>query len=180
MSAPRDAQLAVHEFLSADPAETERVAEALGRLLTGGEILALHGELGAGKTCFVRGLAAGLGVPSEEIASPTFVIAVEHRGARLGLVHVDAYRLHTLEELESIGLDELLGGAARVVAIEWPERLGAALPNTSITVELEHAGPTTRALRISGPTALVHSWSRAIGAAEGGQSGSDASPGLMA
>ncbi len=162
MTAPRDGQFATHEFTSEGAAATEHAATALGRLLRGGEIIALRGELGAGKTCFVRGLAAGLGVDPEEIASPTFVIAVEHRGTRLGLSHLDAYRLSSAEDLESIGFEEMLRQPSRVMAVEWPERLGSAFPPPTVDVQLHHTGPTSRRIRLRGEAALVLAWSRVV------------------
>lgn len=97
----------------------------------------LSGELGAGKTTFVRGLAEGLGADPAAVASPTFTIRMDHRGVR-PLVHVDAWRIGT-EDLESIGFDETGAGDA-VVAIEWPERIADGLPPGHLRVRLEHAG----------------------------------------
>ena len=82
-----------YELLTAAPEETERLGACLGRTARGGELLGLVGDLGAGKTCLVRGVAAGLGADPEAVHSPTFVIATEYRGGRLPLHHVDLYRL---------------------------------------------------------------------------------------
>lgn len=123
---------------SDDPVQTEALGAALGRLLLGGEVVALSGELGAGKTCFVRGLATGLGIDAGEISSPTFVICAMHRGTRLDLAHLDAWRLRSAEDLESIGFDELRSRTDLVCAVEWPERLGAALPASAIRVTIHH------------------------------------------
>ncbi len=98
-------------------------AAALAATLEAGMILLLSGELGAGKTAFVRGLAQGLGVDPSEVTSPTFTLVHEYGGGRLPLIHVDLYRLERAE-LDEIGLDDDLA-ARGVVAIEWPERLGS-------------------------------------------------------
>jgi tRNA threonylcarbamoyladenosine biosynthesis protein TsaE len=133
---------------SASAVETQRVGEALGRVLEPGDVLALDGELGSGKTCFVQGLARGLGVPPDErVASPTFTIVNEHFG-RLTLHHIDLYRLERPDELEEIGLTEYLeaGGAA---AVEWFNRFPQFKPAERIDIELEITGPESRRIRAS-------------------------------
>ncbi len=122
------------------PEETEALAERLARALGPGSVVALHGELGAGKTCFVRGLARGLGHDPASVSSPTFVI--EHRydaPGRTPLVHLDAYRLRGPEDLPAIGWEELLAEAHAVVVVEWAERIGAALPDHARHITLRHA-----------------------------------------
>jgi len=124
--------------------ETEQFGAVLGDLLRsqtahpGAIAILLSGELGAGKTTFVRGLAEGLGADGSAVASPTFTMRIDHRGER-SLAHIDAWRLQN-DELESIGFDELLEGDG-VVAIEWPERVASALPTRHIRLRLEHAAP---------------------------------------
>jgi tRNA threonylcarbamoyladenosine biosynthesis protein TsaE len=124
--------------------ETEQFGAMLGDLLRsrtahpGAIAILLSGELGAGKTTFVRGLAEGLGADGGAVASPTFTMRMDHRGER-SLAHIDAWRLQS-DELESIGFDELLEGDG-VVAIEWPERIASALPARHIRLRLEHAAP---------------------------------------
>jgi tRNA threonylcarbamoyladenosine biosynthesis protein TsaE len=128
-------------------AETRAVGQALGALLTGGEVVALGGALGAGKTCFVQGLAAGLGVSGDEpVISPTFVLLREYAG-RLRLHHLDAYRLAGPDELYDLGFAEL-AAAGGVVAIEWAERVAALLPADACCVELEHAGADRRRIAV--------------------------------
>jgi tRNA threonylcarbamoyladenosine biosynthesis protein TsaE len=108
-------------FHSASEDDTRAIAVTLAAELTPGSVLLLSGDLGAGKTAFVRGLAAGLGISSDEVTSPTFTLVHEYRGGRLPLIHVDLYRLDRAD-LDDIGLDEDLA-ARGVVAIEWAERL---------------------------------------------------------
>jgi tRNA threonylcarbamoyladenosine biosynthesis protein TsaE len=105
------------------------------------------GDLGAGKTAFVRGLAQGLGIPVEEVSSPTFTLMQEYRGGRLALFHVDLYRLNDAREVEDLGLDEI--AAEGVLAIEWAERMPRP-PADAICVRIEHAGETGRRVTIEG------------------------------
>jgi tRNA threonylcarbamoyladenosine biosynthesis protein TsaE len=106
--------------------ETQQVARELAAQLVAGDVLLLTGNLGAGKTAFVRGLAAGLGIDPGEVSSPTFTLVHEYRGGRLTLYHADLYRLDRAATQE-IGLEEM-GVADGVLAIEWPDRLTHALP----------------------------------------------------
>ncbi|MFM7259179.1 MAG: tRNA (adenosine(37)-N6)-threonylcarbamoyltransferase complex ATPase subunit type 1 TsaE [bacterium] len=129
--------------------DTEQFGAVLGDLLRsrdahpGAITILLSGELGAGKTTFVRGLAEGLGADGGAVASPTFTVRMDHRGDRL-LAHIDAWRLNVgmidAGELESVGFDELFAGDG-VIAIEWPERIASLLPQRHIRVRLEHAAP---------------------------------------
>lgn len=134
---------------SADEAQTERVGAELARTLAPGTVVALEGDLGAGKTRFVRGLAAGLGHEPSTVSSPTFVI--EHRHGTPGavpLVHIDAYRLRGPADLDALGWDELLAEGRAVVAVEWPSRIAAALPARRVTVHLHDRGEGTREIEI--------------------------------
>ncbi len=101
--------------------ETAAVARELAASLDAGAVVLLHGDLGAGKTVFVRGLAEGLGVESDAVSSPTFTIMQEYRGGRLSLFHVDLYRLDDPREIDDLGLDEI--AADGVLAIEWADKL---------------------------------------------------------
>ena len=128
--------------------ETQAVASRLAARLRPGDIVLLSGEIGAGKTVFVRGLAAGLGISPDAVSSPTFTLVHEYRGGRLTLYHADLYRLDKAAA-EDLGLEEM-GVAGGVLAVEWPDRLRHAMPG-SIEVEMEFAGETAR--RIAMPEA---------------------------
>lgn len=126
--------------------ETADVAIRLAGRLTPGTVLLLSGDLGAGKTAFVRGLAQGLGVSPDEVSSPTFTLVHEYRGGRLPLQHVDLYRLERVD-LDTLGLDEALAEAG-VVAIEWPERLQRRPPG-AIDVQIADLGGDRRRVSYS-------------------------------
>ena len=113
------------QYETRTPEETWAVAEQLSALLPGRAILALHGDLGAGKTCFVQGLAQAMGI-ARPITSPTFTLVQEYRGSRR-LVHIDLYRIGSPDELLHLGFEEYLHQDG-VVAIEWAERAGDLLP----------------------------------------------------
>jgi tRNA threonylcarbamoyladenosine biosynthesis protein TsaE len=134
------------EFDSASAAETESLGRRLGALLSGGELVCLLGELGAGKTVFVRGLAAALGCPLAEVASPTYVLERVYRGERLYLRHLDAYRLSGAEEFEAADLASRLASADAVAALEWADRVEEALPDERLSVVLTVNGGDARKL----------------------------------
>lgn len=134
--------------LSASAEETEAAGERLGRTLGPGAVVALTGELGTGKTCFVQGLARGLGVATRP-TSPTFVLVTHYRG-RLPLHHVDAYRAGSVAELSDLGLEELFGGEG-VTAVEWAEKLLPLLPPGTIHVHLEGVGDEPRMIMVRRP-----------------------------
>jgi tRNA threonylcarbamoyladenosine biosynthesis protein TsaE len=130
------------DLLLSSPDKTESFGYAIGQVLRGGEVLALIGELGAGKTALVRGVVAGLGVPAASVTSPTFLLVHEYQG-RLPVIHIDLYRLQTAEEAESIGLSDYLTDDA-AVAIEWADRFPQLLPDDRLEVRLAHRTRTTR------------------------------------
>jgi len=134
------------DAVTSSEAETEALGAALGSELRGGEAVLLHGELGAGKTAFVRGLARGLGVDASQVASPTFVLLTRYDG-RLALHHADLYRLAGNGDDRELGLEELPGEHG-VLAVEWAERLSLHPWQASIRVSLEHAGEDHRRVRI--------------------------------
>jgi tRNA threonylcarbamoyladenosine biosynthesis protein TsaE len=122
--------------------ETEHLAAEWSAGFRGGEVVLLTGELGSGKTVFVRGLSRGVGVDAEEVSSPTFVLLTSYPG-RLTLHHADLYRLAGQDEAADLGLEELPGPGG-VLAVEWAERLRAIpWPKVSL-VRLEHAGDDAR------------------------------------
>jgi tRNA threonylcarbamoyladenosine biosynthesis protein TsaE len=126
--------------------ETSAAGEHFSARLRAGDVVLLHGDLGAGKTAFVRGIARGLGAPSDEVTSPTFTLIQQYRG-RLTLVHVDLYRLAP-EEVGGLGLEESTDDPA-VIAIEWAERWSGA-PSEAWTVRIGDEGEDRRRITISG------------------------------
>lgn len=127
----------VKEWCSKSPEETREIAASLARELVAGDVLALHGELGAGKTCFVQGLAAALRV-ADVVQSPTYPLINEYRGDT-PLFHVDLYRVQDLSEAMMLGLDEYLQGNG-ITAIEWAERADGLLPEHTWHLYFEPGG----------------------------------------
>ena len=123
-------------------AATRRIGRLVGQALRGGEILALYGELGTGKTALVSGIAAGLEAPPHSVSSPTFVFIHHYRG-RLPLAHADLYRIESFAEVRNLGLSDCLDGRT-VLAIEWAEKAGTELPLDRLEVRLNHKGKTSR------------------------------------
>ena len=136
-------------FTSRSPAQTRKLGEKLGRLLKGGEVVALCGDLGAGKTCFIQGLAKGLDVRETYIASPTFIFIQKYDG-RLTLYHADLYRIERPSEAEGLGLLECFNSKS-VAAVEWAEKAIEYLPASRITLEIENRGEKMRELRFNIP-----------------------------
>ncbi len=130
--------------------QTEAVAAALAATLRGGDCLALHGDLGAGKTQFVRGLVRGLGGNPRAVSSPTFVLLNVYEGGRLPVFHLDAYRVGGGDDFEAIGFGELLeqGG---VVVVEWAGRVESLLPKDRIDVRIRSLDPQRRDIRVDRP-----------------------------
>ncbi|AMY10223.1 ADP-binding protein [Luteitalea pratensis] len=127
-------------------AQTRRVAIALADRLTPGTVLLLHGDLGAGKTAFVRGLAEALGFTDDPVSSPTFTLVHEYKGGRVPLYHADLYRLPDGgASLDDLGLDEVAQDG--VLAIEWPERLARGVPG-AIDVRIDIVSDTGRRITI--------------------------------
>jgi tRNA threonylcarbamoyladenosine biosynthesis protein TsaE len=133
---------------SRSAAETRALGERLGELLRPGDAVLLSGALGAGKTCFVQGLARGLGVPpTVAVTSPTFVLAAEYPG-RAWLRHADFYRVESYARLLDAGFDDLAGPDG-VLVVEWPERFPEALPQERLEIRIEAgAEPESREIRI--------------------------------
>ena len=139
------------EFITNSPIETEKVGEALGKVLQPGSILAYEGDLGAGKTAFTRGLARGLGA-AEQVTSPTYTIVNEYLSGRMPLFHFDMYRLSSSDDLWDIGWEDYLerGG---VCAVEWSENVRDAMED-AITVCIQKLGEETRKITITGGAGL--------------------------
>ena len=124
--------------------ETFALGKTLAETLQPGTFVLLHGDLGAGKTAFVRGMASGLGANPDDVSSPTFVL-IQHYKGRVPLTHVDLYRLDSAAAVDDLGLEEMASGG--VVAIEWAERLPQS-PDGAVTVKIDHVGGDTRRIAI--------------------------------
>lgn len=140
-------EILVLELVSAGVEQTQQLGAQLGRLARQGDVFALQGELGSGKTNFVKGLARGLEIENE-VHSPTFILANEYRGGRLPLYHIDAYRVANAAEAQGFGLDDYLNGDG-IVVIEWAERIREALPMENLWIEFRHLGETERGLKFT-------------------------------
>jgi tRNA threonylcarbamoyladenosine biosynthesis protein TsaE len=136
----------VPTFVTHSESESAAVGRDLAQSLRAGDTVLLHGELGAGKTAFVRGLAEGLGIPADAVSSPTFTLIQEYRGGRLPLFHVDLYRLDDPREIDDLGLEEI--AADGVLAIEWAEKLPRRLANATV-VHIDHGEGDVRTLTFS-------------------------------
>jgi len=126
------------EFFSHSPEQTRRIGMRLGGVLNAGDVISLQGDLGAGKTTFVQGLAQGWG-SIDSVSSPTFILVNQYRradGARL--FHLDAYRLDSISEAEELDLDRMVMGGTLI--IEWPERLEGLIPAENLWINLDHIG----------------------------------------
>ena len=130
--------------------ETVKFGQKFGSQLKGGEVIALYGNLGSGKTHLIKGIVAGLGAEdaANEVTSPTFVLVNEYSG-RLEVYHLDAYRLDSIAQFEQIGFDDYCHPGS-VVLIEWADKVEQALAGINyIKIELSHLGPTARRIRIT-------------------------------
>ncbi len=143
---------------SSSPQETRLIGESLGVVLRAGDVVLLSGELGAGKTGLVRGIAAGMGVGDGAVCSPTYVLMHEYTGTSgPGLVHIDGYRLADADEFGALGLDRVFGSdASGALVVEWPERLppGVIDSTTAARVRIDQVGEDRRELWF----ALPESW----------------------
>lgn len=134
--------------LTATAAETRALGVALGRAAFPGTVVALIGDLGAGKTVLAKGVGEGLGVPGR-VQSPTFVLVQAHEGGRLPLWHADLYRLGDDSELEQLALDELMEGG--VLLVEWADRFPGLLPADHLRVEIDGLDERTVRIEAGGP-----------------------------
>jgi len=139
----------VSSIVSSSAEDTQRIGSRLGQELAGGDVIGLRGELGAGKTCLVQGIARGLGVdPSIPVTSPTFTLVGEYPG-RLMLRHADFYRVESYARLEDAGFDDLLDPDA-VLVVEWPERFPQALPAERLEIRIALVSDSERRFEVEG------------------------------
>ena len=141
----READLA--NTISGSVEETQAFGERLGRLLRAGDVVALRGELGSGKTTFVQGIAQGMGISPQLVKSPTFVIEREYAGP-VPLIHIDGYRLESAPSIAWLDLD-LMFSPQKITVIEWAERFEGLLPEDAITLRLEHVSVNRRRITVS-------------------------------
>ena len=146
----RASHIPLGEFISSSPDETFNYGHQLGSRLQGGEILLLSGPLGAGKTIFVKGICAALGIDEEDVTSPSFTLVNPYAG-RLQLYHLDLYRIDEgATAAHAVDLDELLSDERAVIVIEWAERMGAyPLPANVYRITLSGDGDSPRTISIS-------------------------------
>ena len=135
-------------FETATEAQTESAGESLGASLSGGDVVLLFGDLGAGKTAFVRGMARGIGASTDEVSSPTFTIVQEYAARATTLFHVDLYRLEPAE-IDDLGLDDLIAGDG-IVAIEWADRWKGR-PEDAVEVRIEETEDERRRIDVRRP-----------------------------
>jgi tRNA threonylcarbamoyladenosine biosynthesis protein TsaE len=145
LPSPPSKQALVMETRSSE--ETKRLAVSLAPILVPGDMIVLSGDLGAGKTTFVQGLAVGLGI-AERVTSPTFVLMKEYLGGRYPLMHLDIYRLNTVQDVIDLGYDEFLD-PSYVVAMEWGDMVEALLPKDHLNVEFKLVGGDTRSVSLT-------------------------------
>ncbi len=130
--------------------ETYEIGRTLGRKLGGGELVLLEGPLGIGKTVFARGIAAGLGIDPDQVCSPSYTIVQEYDGERSRMYHIDFYRIEHVDEIGTLGLEELLESGA-VVVVEWGERLPESYRRHAVTVRLHDIGEAARRIELNQP-----------------------------
>ena len=150
MTFATEPDISTGQWVSGDPSETFELGKQVGAQLRGGEILLLDGPLGAGKTIFVKGVAAGLEVDADEVTSPSFTLVNRYTG-RLPLFHIDLYRLDAgASAAHAVDLDELLTNESAIIVIEWAERLGKyPLPPCVWHIKINGDGDAARIIAIS-------------------------------
>ena len=140
---------ATSAYTTQTESETAAIGRALAASLSAGDVVLLYGDLGAGKTAFVKGLAEGLGAPRDEVSSPTFTLIQEYRGGRVTLFHVDLYRLEDPREIDDLGLDEI--AVDGLLAIEWAEKLDNTVERVGarrVAVRIAHGEGDTRTIDV--------------------------------
>lgn len=142
-----EAPLSARTVFTLSEDETTDLGRALARGLKGGELILLDGDLGLGKTVFVRGMAEGLGIAPEDVSSPSFTLVQEYRGGRIPMFHVDLYRIEVSEEMGTLGIEEILT-AGGVVAVEWGEKLPPYLRRGAVLIRFHDLGEGSRRVEI--------------------------------
>ena len=135
-------------FLATDETETDRLGQRLADALPAGTVVALVGTLGAGKTRLVQAVATALGVPLDEVTSPTFVLVNEYNGGHLPVYHIDAYRLRDEDEFLELGPEEYFDSAG-ITFLEWADRVENCLPVDYLRIDIEVVGNTQRQFSLS-------------------------------
>jgi tRNA threonylcarbamoyladenosine biosynthesis protein TsaE len=149
-------------LLSKSPEETFRIGRFLADGLQAGDVIALIGELGSGKTCLTQGIARGVGVPEGyAVTSPTFTLINEYPGRQFPLYHLDVYRLAGYADLPEMGYDEYLSGRG-VMVIEWAEKIREALPVSAVFVAITYIEEYIRKIEISGFPDRIGFWKRTL------------------
>ncbi len=142
------------EQITRSPEETQALGEKIGRKLREGDVVALIGELGAGKTCLTQGLGLGLGVdPNLYLTSPSFTLIKEYRG-RLRVYHIDLYRLNSIKEVYELGFEEYFYGSG-VTIVEWADRIETLLPPEHVRIEIEVVSENERRIKLTGQACLT-------------------------
>lgn len=142
------------EIITNSTQETQALGEKFAQTLHGGEIIALHGDLGSGKTTFTQGVAKGLGL-QQPIVSPTFILMREYRLDKQDLqtlYHIDLYRTENGRDAKGLGIEEVFADAKGIALIEWPEKMGSLLPNDSLHIYFTYLNETKRQIKIEGRT----------------------------
>lgn len=147
-------------FISDSASQTEDVGRRMAEILPEGAVVALYGELAAGKTCFIRGMARHI-APDATPSSPTFTLFHEY-GEGPRLYHVDLYRLESLAEIQDLGLEEIFENSGAVCAVEWADRARTLLPARRVDVTLEHAGNDRRSITIVNHELLAGGWQKGL------------------
>ena len=149
-------------FIAQSEADTDRLGAKLAEVLTPGTLVALVGTLGAGKTRLVQAVAVALGVPTEEVTSPTFVLVNEYLGGRLPVYHFDAYRLKDEDEFLELGPEEYFDGEG-ITFIEWADRVESCLPKKFVRIEAKVTGDTGREFLFDWNSQVLHALRVRIG-----------------
>ncbi len=136
------------KYVSTGAAKTEARGRSFARVLKAGDVVGLTGDLGAGKTCFIKGTAGRFGIKAKNIISPTFNIVREHKAGSLMVYHFDFYRLKSAEELDKIGYRDYIADERAIIFIEWPDKVKAIWKDLDWIVKIEHKGNNKREISI--------------------------------